>query len=37
MHHDFKGKFYTPVFSGSIGFTYKVNVFVKTSTQESLL
>ena len=37
MHHDFKGKFYAPVFSVSIGFSYKVNGFVKTSTQESLL
>ena len=37
MQHDFKAKFYAPVFSGSIGFNYKVNVFVKTSTQESLL
>ena len=27
MHHNFKGKFYAPVFSGFIGFTYKVNVF----------
>ena len=37
MHHDFKGKFYTPVFSIAIGFPYKVSGFVKTSTQESLL
>ena len=37
MHHNFKGKFYAPVFSGFIGFTYKVNVFIKTSTQDSLL
>ena len=29
-HHDFKGKFYA-VFSISMGFPYKVNVFVKTS------
>ena len=27
MHHDFKGKFYEPVFSASIGFPYKVNGF----------
>ena len=37
MYHDLKGKFYAPIFAGSIGCTYKVNVFVKTSTQESLL
>ena len=37
MHHDFKGKFYAPVFSGFIGFAYKVNFFLKTLTQESLL
>ena len=30
MHHNFKGKFYAPVFSVSIGFPYKVNVSVKT-------
>ena len=35
--HNFKGKFDAPVFSVSIGFPYKVNGFVKTSTQESLL
>ena len=37
MHHDFKGKFYTPVFSIAIGLPYKVNGFAKTSTQKSLL
>ena len=37
MHHNLKCKFYTPVFSVSIGFLYKVNGFVKTSTQESVI
>ena len=37
MHHVFKGKLYAPVFSISIGFPNKVNGFVKTSTQDSLL
>ena len=37
MYGSFKGKFYAPVFSVSIGFTYKVDVSVKTSTQEILL
>ena len=36
-HCDFKSKFYAPVFLVSGGFPYKANVFVKTSTQESIL
>ena len=36
-YHNYKSKYYAPVFSVSIGFPYKVNGFVKTSTQESLL
>ena len=35
-HHNLKGKFYAPVFSISSGFPYKVNNFVKMSTQESV-
>ena len=31
------GKIDSPVSFGSIEFIYKVNVFVKTSTQESIL
>ena len=37
MDSDFKGKFYAPAFSISIGFPCKVIVFVKTPTQESPL
>ena len=36
-YHNYKSKYYAPVFSVSIGFPCKVNGFVKTSAQESLL